>query len=59
MLFRENDLTKKVQKLLWCTLWKNEKFTLTEIFSRQINSLVIYLVNALLSRNFCEKKRES
>ena len=55
MLFRENDLTKKVQKLLWCTLWKNEKFTLTEIFFRQINSLVIYLVNALLSRNFCQK----
>ena len=37
------------------TLWKNEKFTLTEIFFRQINSLVIYLVNALLSRNFCQK----
>ena len=41
----------------WCrlTLWKNEKFTLTEIIFRQINSLVIYLVNALLSRNFCQK----
>ena len=25
------------------------------LFSRQINSLVIYLVNALLSRNFCQK----
>ena len=37
------------------TLWKNEKFTLTEIFFRQINSLVICLVNALLSRNFCQK----
>ena len=38
-----------------CTLWKNEKFTLTKIFFRQINSLVIYLVNALVSRNFCQK----
>ena len=37
------------------TLWKNEQFTLTRIFFRQINSLVIYLVNALLSRNFCQK----
>ena len=37
------------------TLWKNEKFTLTEIFFRQINSLVIYLVNALLSRSFFQK----
>ena len=36
--------------------WKNEEFTLlTKIFSRQINSLVIYLLNALLSRNFCQK----
>ena len=26
-----------------------------EFFSRQINSLVIYLVNALFSRNFCQK----
>ena len=37
------------------TLWKNEKFTLTKIFFRQINSLVIHLVNALLSRIFCQK----
>ena len=37
------------------TLWKNEKFTLTIIFFRQINSLVIYLINALLSRKFCLK----
>ena len=37
-----------------CTrLWKNEKFTLTKKFlpSKQL----IYLVNALLSRNFCQK----
>ena len=39
-----------------CTLWKNEKFTLTKIFFCQINSLMIYLVNALLSRNFCQKR---
>ena len=37
---------------LHTTLWKNEKFTLTKVFFRKINSLVIYLVNALLSRNF-------
>ena len=38
-----------------CTLRKNEKFTLTEIFFREINSLVICLVKPLLSRNFCRK----
>ena len=27
------------------TLWKNENLTLTEIFFRQINFLVIYLVS--------------
>ena len=40
--------------MLWHTV-ENEKFTLTKIFSRQINSLVIYLVNALISRNFCQR----
>ena len=38
-----------------CTLWKNEKFSLTEKKFRQINHLVISLVKPLLSRNFCEK----
>ena len=38
-----------------CTLWKNEKFSLIKTFFRQINSLVIYLVNAMLSRNFYQK----
>ena len=38
-----------------CTVWKNEKFTLTEIFFRQINYLVILLVKSLFSRNFCQK----
>ena len=37
------------------TLWKNEKFSLTKNFFRQINSLVTYLVKPLLSRNFCQK----
>ena len=37
------------------TVWKNEKFTLTEKFFRQINYLVISLVKQLLSRNFCQK----
>ena len=39
-----------------CTVWKNEKFTLTQNFSRQINYLVILLVKPLLSRNFCQKR---
>ena len=37
------------------TLWKNQNFTLTEKIFRQINYLVISLVNALVSRNFCQK----
>ena len=38
-----------------CTLWKNEKFTLTKKIFRQINYLVIYLVvNPPLSRNYCQ-----
>ena len=36
------------------TIWKNEK-TLNGKIIRQINSLVIYLVKPLLSRNFCQK----
>ena len=38
-----------------CTLWKNEKITLIKDFFRQINSIVIYLVYALPSRNFYQK----
>ena len=37
------------------TLWKNENFFFTEKKFRQINSLVIYLVKTLLSRNFWHK----
>ena len=37
-------------------VWKNEKFTLTQKFSRQISYLVILLVKSLLSRNFCQKR---
>ena len=37
------------------TVWKNENFSLTKEKFRQINSLVIYLVKPLLSRNFCQK----
>ena len=40
---------------LLSTLWKNQKFTLTEKIFRQINYLVISLANALVSRNFCQK----
>ena len=37
------------------TLWKNEKFTLTQKIFRQINYLVILLVKPLFWRNFCQK----
>ena len=44
-----------------CTVWKNEKFSLTKKIFRQINSLAhiarraTYLVKPLISRNFCQK----
>ena len=38
-----------------CTLWKNEKFTITEKIFRQINYLVTSLVSVLISRNFHQK----
>ena len=38
------------------TLWKLQKFTLTEKIFRQIAYLVISLVKVLLSRNFCQKR---
>ena len=37
------------------TVWKYMKFSLTEIFFREISSLVTSLVKTLLSRNFCQK----
>ena len=37
------------------TVWKSENFSLTEKIFRQINSLVIYLLKPLLSRNFYQK----
>ena len=37
------------------TLWKNEKFTLTQKIFRQINYSVILLVKPLFSRNVCQK----
>ena len=37
------------------TVWKNEKYTVTQKKFRQINSLVFSLVKTLLSRNFCQK----
>ena len=62
-IFSRIRLVKKLISRNFClnsvlsisTVWKNEKYTLTEIFFRQINSLVICLVNALLSRNFSQK----
>ena len=52
------NLTKYflVRHCVHSTVWKNEKFTLTQNFSRQINYLVILLVKPLLSRNFCQKR---
>ena len=49
------DFTKKLewQENYYCTVWKNEKFTVTEKKFRQINSLVTSLVEKLFSRNFC------
>ena len=51
---------KRKENLTVCTVWKNEKFTLTEKIFRQINSLVTSLVknvHVLISRNFCQKMR--
>ena len=45
-----------LQSNMETTVWKNEKFTLTQNFSRQINYLVILLVKSLFSRNFCQKR---
>ena len=58
--------TKKIQKyrggkflkLPHCdddTVWKNEKFTLTEKIFRQITYLVLSFVKTLLWQNFCQK----
>ena len=48
------DISRKILSRIGPTLWKNEKFALTKTVFRQINSLVICLVNAMLSRNFCQ-----
>ena len=52
----------KRSKIIWCTkyywnntVWKNEKFSLTEKKIRQITYLVISLVKPMLSRNFCKR----
>ena len=37
------------------TVWKYEKFTLTQMIFREINSLVSSFVKTLRSRNFCQK----
>ena len=36
-------------------VWENETFTFAKKIFRQINSLAIYLVKPLLSRNLCQK----
>ena len=45
----------KMWENLVCTVWKNEKFSLTKKLFREINSLVTYSVKALLSQNFWQK----
>ena len=37
------------------TVWKNQKFSLTKNFFREINYLVTSLVKMMFSRNFCQK----
>ena len=44
--------------IICTTMWKNKKSTITK-FLRQINSLVIHLVNPVLSRNFCQKRESN
>ena len=53
-LISRNIFSVKVKPLLH-TMWKKDKVSLTEKKFRQINYLVISIVNQLLSRNFCEK----
>ena len=43
------------EKIVKSTVWKNEKFSLTEKKFREINSLVFSLVKTALSRNFLPK----
>ena len=51
------EKTSSVETALRSTVWKNEKFSLSEKKIRQVNYLVISLVyiKQLLLRNFCEK----
>ena len=48
-------ISKVCNRSSHCTVWKNEKFSLTEKKFRQIIYLVISIVKLMLSRNFCEK----
>ena len=40
------------------TVWKNQKFSLTKNFFREINYLVTSLVKMMFSRNFCQKSEK-
>ena len=59
MMLQDVMISRKFKKK--CNLWNAQlcveewKNYSHQNFFRQINSLVIYLVNALLSRNFCQK----
>ena len=52
---KTENIFQTPQGTVHCTVWKFQKFSLTEKIFREINSLVTYLVKPLLSRNFCQK----
>ena len=63
LLKSTNSISRKISEIqkswsfhtVHCALWKNEKFSITKKLFCEINSLVIYFVKLLLSRNFCHK----
>ena len=59
-MFSQNYVKSTQLLTVWvemsATLWKNQKFTLTKKIFRQINYLVISIVNTLVSRNFCQNR---
>ena len=47
----QKSLKIEISKILWQSVHKNEKFSLTKKIFRQINSLVTYVI----SKNFAKK----
>ena len=50
---KKSRFSHKIRYNTACTVWKNEKFSLTKNISSK-DSLVIFLVKGLLSQNFCQ-----